>query len=500
MINNLDTTTTTAPTTAPEAIQDLFSTKVLSNELFNDINNVCKQDPKYKGIYLTSYLFSLFGYFGSNKIYLKTGNWDAITSKSGMLIVGSSQDGKTVAGDLILNPLRNIQTNNVNANLIIDKYEEACKKFVYSEYYLGLNEIQQATAKEKFAGTFNDNYVLGNKLGLEYLEFGEKQEKRPAYIFSDFNLQVLSTAYAMNAKNTVICQTDEFGTLIDMFNNGLNPTDKYEYILSSIDGKNITVWRKTQDPIISEGSATVITCTTHQKFSAIKKTLFAGGLGNRLFYVITPVNEQELRIASFASNNNSIAEFKAKIEDKTQQLINKIQSGSNQTLCINTEANLSLYNELSTAIWNEYNTEELRTLTGSDTANGMFGRFHLNLQQCILNFFLVNKFWVNTNVQDPEYFTLTGEDIKRGAEAYRYFLSTMLSIHTRPQATKASSKQQQFIDLFAVGETVIHKEFFVRGETVMSGRGLRDFMQMPAFNEFFESNKSMGIQSYRRVK
>jgi len=50
---------------------DLFSTKILCNELYNDINNVCLQDEKYKGIYITSYLFGLFSYFASNKIKIQ---------------------------------------------------------------------------------------------------------------------------------------------------------------------------------------------------------------------------------------------------------------------------------------------------------------------------------------------------------------------------------------------------------------------------------------------
>ena len=201
-----------------------------------------------------------------------------------------------------------------------------------------------------------------------------------------------------------------------------------------------------------------------------------------------------------ATKQNNIASFRSKIEAITQALIN-VQSGNKQTICIDSEANLKLYNELSSNLWNKYNTDELREQLGGDTVNGMFGRFHLNLQQCILNIFLLNKFWSNTNTLEPNYFTLTPEDIKRGALAYEYFLGNMLSIHTSTSTTtKPTKRQQDLINLFAPNETVIHKEFLERCKTVMSDRATRDFINNPIFLEYFDNSKNLGVQYYRRVK
>ncbi len=484
---------------------ELFSKNILSDNLYNDICNVCQQDGKYKGVYITGYLFSLFSYFASNKLYIKTGNFEPLTPKLGMLIVGSSQDGKTQAGNLILNPLRSIDRESTIHNIELTKLNNSLKALKNGEEYQNLSDINKI---EKIDNYKNGYLYAHPEFGVNYKN---SEEPKPSYIYSDFNLQTLAAGYLTNLKNTLLIQNDEFGTLIDNFNNGLNPTDKFEYILSAIDGKDTIIRRKTQEPIVSNGSAIVVSSTTHSKFDVIKSSLFGGGLGNRLFYVITPIEPIQMRVASICTHDKSVAKFEEKIKDITNDLINLIQSNSAQTLLIDTPEKVNLYNELKSNLWYKYKTDELSESINNDLVNGIFGRFDMNLQQTILVIFLINKLWNNNKTYEQNYYTLSIDDIKRGAAAYDYFLNNMVKVHTAKSETKLTPKQENCINLFEINDTFMYSEFTSRINRIvkdnpekkgnlLSDKAARNFMDSPVFLEYFEKDINSKVPKFRRVK
>jgi hypothetical protein len=476
-------------------MKTLFDKEILNTKLYTDIENVIKQEKKYNSTFLTSSLFGVCSYFANNKISIKLGNENPVSSSLMLVNIGGSGDGKSYSQTFVNNAFNNERKINGELNRINKDFASDCIKYLASDkYQIAKDNLENdGELKKEFATTYYYNRLAkDNLVDFNEWRFNTNPNRKPSYLIDNFTPESLPEHYNSNPRNALYIFGDEITNITENITRTNTVKNPFGFLINALMGLPNEVIRKTSDSVFCIGHTTIVgNCTPSSYMKFHTPELFGCGLGYRLFYMIdekTNNDNNKYNVEYYKEGLNDVKEFESKVNVMIKSFIDIIDTYPNDIIYEITKPELiDLFNSKLQNIFSEMLNDSLTEKLNISVINELKNRIKDNFIKTILTLHVLNTCYdvKGFGVEYGDFKEITALSIERGAIAYKVFLQNTINVLTGKLTNelKINEKQKKILALIPIGEVMDKNTLFKLCEE-------NNIVKRSVFYDYFNINKN----------